>query len=159
MRRTHPARDSWDTELSSMKWQEGCFTASEPTYTRTAIRDCPVLQYDLLPWSWRNAYEMEWNKGHGSKEKSAKATEEQIKTLKERKSCLLFTPASLRQRNSSLGLAGKQLLSLWRQFQCRLVINAWIITSPQIVRAYSQNVKNTEKQTDVESICPGSISN
>lgn len=107
--------------------------------------------------------ECRWNwvkhKAWRDKGKTEKNTEEQIKKLKERRSCIFFAPASLRQRNSSLGLAAKQLLSLWRQFQCQLVINAWIITSPQIAWAYSQNVKNTEKQTDVESISLGNISN
>lgn len=46
--------------------------------------------------------------GHRSKEKSEKKNpEEQIKTERKKVSA----PASLRQRNSSWGLTGKQLLS------------------------------------------------
>jgi len=56
MRRTHQAQD---TELSPMKWQEGCSTACKLTCTRTAIRESTVLQHRLLPPSWRNAGERE----------------------------------------------------------------------------------------------------
>lgn len=121
MRQTHPARD---TELSLMKQQEDCFTVCKPTCTGMAIRATTVLQHHLLLWSWRNADERMKHEGRRNREKSQKTTKQQIKAPKEGRSCLLFIPVSLGQRNSSLGFAGKQLLSLRRQCKCGLVINA-----------------------------------
>ena len=69
MRQMHPAQD---TELSSMKWQEGCFTASKPTCTRMAIREhCAAASSAPIVLE-----ECRWNrvkhKGHRGKEKPAK---------------------------------------------------------------------------------------
>lgn len=50
--------------------------------------------------------------GAKKKKKNQKKNPKEQMRLKERRSCLLFAPARLRQGKSSLGLAGKQLLSL-----------------------------------------------
>lgn len=153
MRQTHPARDT------ECPWWSGesCFTASKATLSGMVIRQ----NWAAASSAPKVLKECRWNQvkcmGHRSKEKlNKKATEEQIKTLKERRSRLLSAPASLRHRNSS---QESSCCILYRQFQCQVVINAWIISSLQTLQAYSQNVKTTEKQTDVESIHHGNISN
>lgn len=71
----------------------------------------------------------------------------------------LLQPASLKQQNSLPGLGGKQLLSLRRLLQCRPVINVWIIFQPTNNKSLQSKCQEYRKQTDVESICPGNISN